>query len=289
MDDQIPDTITICQRYCPPGVKRILATGTNTYIGEVDDSTVLKYPLIPGRDIDRLEVERQLLELANPHERIIALKGVSSDTGGLYLERARNGNIGNYLHNTESERPRPSDSQRLAWCHEVAEAVVWIHSRRVLHCDLHPWNVLLDDELHVKLADFQGRQLSEDGSSVLLDGWSAEPARFFCPRDDPFDADVYTEIFALGCTIYFIMMGHAVFPDIIDGEKGWREKVADRFEKGLFPQEKHVCSAVILKCWRREYGSAQEVVRDIISLENGAELDIYLVRSAVDHKAGFDW
>lgn len=270
MADEVPDIITIYQRYCPSGVKRILATGTNAFIGEVDDSTVLKYPLIPGRDIDRLEVERKLLEIVNPHERITGLKGVSSDTGGLYLERAQNGSLGNYLLDSESQHPLPSVKQRLAWCREVAEAVAWIHSRRVLHCDLHPWNVLLDDGLRVKLADFQGRHLTEDGS-VVLDGWSAEPARFFCPRDDLFDADVYTEIFALGCTIYYIMMGHAVFPDIVDGEKGWRGQVAERFEKGLFPKEKHVCSAVTLKCWRREYRSAEEVVRDIIFLENSGD------------------
>ena len=30
---------------------------------------------------------------------------------------------------------------------------------------------------------------------------------------------------------YFIMTGHAVFPDIVDGTDGWQEKVVDRFAK----------------------------------------------------------
>ena len=255
-------TVTIYQHYCPPGVKQVLASGSSAFIGEVDESTVFKYPLAPGGDMTRLEVERKLLKIIEPHERIIRLKSCS-DTG-LYLERARNGNLADYM--LESGKPLPSVKQRLAWCREAAEAVAWIHAQRVLHCDIQPTNLLLDEELHIKLSDFQGRQLSEDGE-VLLDGWSGEPCRFYCPRDDPFDADVKTDLFALGCTIYFIMMGHAVFPDIIDGEDRWYEKVGDRFTSQQLPQDQHVCSAVTLKCWHKKYESAKELVRDIESLE----------------------
>lgn len=254
--------ITIYQHYCPPGVKRVLASGSSAFIGEVDDSTVFKYPLVPGGDMTRLEIESKLLSIIGPHKRIIRLKSFS-DTG-LYLERARNGSLANYM--LESGQPAPSVKQRLAWCRETAEAVAWTHARRVLHCDIQPTNLLLDQDLHVKLSDFQGRQLSENGE-VLLDGWSSEPCRFSCPRDDPFDADVRTDIFALGCTIYFIMMGHAVFPDIVDGEDRWYEKVRDRFASQQFPQDQHACNVVTLKCWQKEYESAQEVVRDIESLE----------------------
>ncbi|KAF2803179.1 kinase-like protein [Mytilinidion resinicola] len=264
MENDKDPTITIYQHYCPPGVKRVLASGSSAFIGEVDDSTVFKYPLAPGGDMTRLEAERNLLEIIGRHERIIRLK--NSSKTGLYLERALNGNVADYM--LESGKPLPSLKQRLAWCREAAEAVAWIHARRVLHCDIQPTNLLLDEGLHIKLSDFQGKQLSENGE-VLLDGWSGEPCRFYCPRDDPFDADVKTDLFALGCTIYFIMMGHAVFPDIIDGEDGWYEKVGDRFANRQFPQDQHVCSAVTLKCWQKEYGSAEEVVRDIESLESG--------------------
>ncbi|KAL4933489.1 uncharacterized protein BDV17DRAFT_252102 [Aspergillus undulatus] len=89
-------------------------------------------------------------------------------------------------------------------------------------------NLLLNEELHIKLSDFQGKQLSGDGT-VLLDGLSGEPSRFYCPRADPFDADIKTDLFALGCTIYMILMGHPVFPDIVDGEDGCLR----RFKKGL--------------------------------------------------------
>jgi hypothetical protein len=77
-------TVHHCYRYYPPGVKQTLASGRSAWIGEVDDSTVFKYPLVPGGDMTRIDVERKLLE-------IIGLKGFS-DTG-IYLERAVNGTV----------------------------------------------------------------------------------------------------------------------------------------------------------------------------------------------------
>ena len=68
------------------------------------------------------------------------------------------------------------------------------------------------------------------------------------PADDPFEADIKTDLFALGCTMYIIMKGHAVFPDIIDEENGWHDKIADRFANQQFLQDSHACSAITQKC-----------------------------------------
>lgn len=248
--------------YCPPGVRRVLASGTSAFIGEVDDSTILKYPLAPGGDMTRLELEHKILDITGHHPRIIAHKGFTD--AGLYLERAANGTIFSFL--TETERTL-SLQQRMAWCREVVEAVEHVHSKRVLHCDIQPTNVLLDENLHIKLADFQGRYLSEDGE-VVLSGWSGEPCRYFCPREDDFEADWQTDLFALGSTIYFIVTGHEVFPDIIAGEPGWDEKVRSRFASGVFPDDPHPCAAITQKCWKRRYSSASEVLKDISAVEH---------------------
>lgn len=249
---------TIYRHYCPQGVKRVIASGSSAFVGEVDDSTVLKYPLAPGGDLSRLEIEEKLLNIIGPHPRIIGYKGFSNK--GLYLERAENGTLADYI--LESGNPLPAVHQRLFWCLEAAEAVAHIHSYNVLHCDIQPTNFLLDQNLNLKLSDFQGQQLSDDGH-VLLEGGSSEPCRFYLPRDDPFSADIKTDLFALGCTLYFIMMGYAVFPDIVDGTDGWQEKVVERFVKQQFPQDVHACSNVTLKCWLQQYDSAQDVVEEI--------------------------
>ncbi|KFY35567.1 hypothetical protein V494_05801 [Pseudogymnoascus sp. VKM F-4513 (FW-928)] len=275
-DDGIPPDVDVVvyRHWGPPGVKRVIATGTSAFIGEVDDYTVLKYPLSPGGDMSQLEAERKLLEVVGPHPRIISLKSFS--VVGLYLERAMNGTLADYL--LESGNPTPSIYQRLSWCREAAEAVAHVHSKRVFHCDIQPTNILLDAKLHLKLSDFQGKLLSEDGE-ILIDGGSSEPCRFYLPRDNPFEAGIKTDIFGLGCTMYFIMMGHAVFPDIMDGEDGWHDKVVDRFAKQQFPQDSHICSSVTMKCWLQQYNSAEDIAQEIESIENNLLPEIKLSKT----------
>ena len=250
------------RHYCPPGVQQVLASGTSAFIGAVDDFTILKYPLKPGGDMSRLEIEHQILTVVGEHPRIITHKGFTD--AGLYLERAANGTV--YWYLAESNRPAPTVEQRVAWCRQVTEAVEHVHSKRVIHCDIQPTNVLVDKSLNVKLADFQGNYLSKDGL-VLLTGGSGEPCRYFCPRDDEFEADMKTDLFALGSTIYFIMTGHEVFPDIIGGHGGWDKEVRSRFENDIFPVDSHACDAITRKCWGRKYGSANEILIDIRAVQ----------------------
>ncbi|GCB26214.1 fibroblast growth factor receptor 2 [Aspergillus awamori] len=251
------------REYCPPGVKHVIASGGSAWIGEVDESTVLKYPLAPDNTdvVSWLETERKLLEFVGHHEHIIKVKGCT-ENGWLYLERATNGNLDDYYLRPAYPHPSPSLEQRIAWCREIAEAVAWVHSRGVIHCDIQPRNILLDEGLRTKLADFQGRHVPENGT-VLLDGWSSEPCRFYCPRRDPFDADVQTDLFALGCTIYFIMMRHALFPDIADGEAGWFEKIEYRLSTQQFSDDTHSCSDITRKCLYKEYDSADDLLLDL--------------------------
>lgn len=210
----------------------------------------------------RLEVEHKILEIIGQHARIISHKGLTE--AGLYLERAANGTIFNFL--AEKKHCHISLQQRIAWCREVIEAVEHVHSKRVIHCDIQPTNILLDDNLHIKLADFQSRYLAENGE-VILTGWSGEPCRYFCPREDEFEADWRTDLFALGSTIYFIITGHEVFSDIKAGEAGWDDKVRSRFTSRCLPNDQHACSSITKKCWTRQYGSASEVLNDVSAVE----------------------
>lgn len=247
----------------------MIACGTSAFIGEVDNTTILKYPLKPGGDRTRLELEHQILTVVGRHPGIVGHKGLTET--GLYLERAMNGTIADFL--SASDHPEPSLQQRLAWCRELSEAVDHIHSRRVLHCDVQPTNVLLDQELHIKLIDFPGQHLSEDGD-VILDGWSGEPCRYRCPREDEFAADFKTDIFALGSTIHFIMTGEEVFADVTYEDPAWQDVVKSRFARGIFPQDSSVCTGVAQECWTQQYNSAREVVQEIREVGHGVLQEI---------------
>ncbi len=219
---------------------------------------MLKYPCIRGKTGDLL-VENQLLEIIGSHPRIIGSKGLTSD--GLRLEYAVNGDLKAYLE----AHPDTSLEQRLRWCKQAAEAVEYIHRKRVIHCDINPRNLLLDQNLDLKLADFQGMYKSCDGD-VLLDGLSRECTKSFLPRANGDHAHAKTDLFALGSGIYFIMMGHDVFPEL-DGGDDDEEEVERRFREGQFPVDEQACAAITAKCWGQRYSSAREVVEDIMGIQ----------------------
>lgn len=240
-------------RYYPPGVSEIIGRGGECFIGVIDDFTVLKYPCIPG-DQESIQTEARLLEVLGSHPRIITSKGLTEH--GLILQRASNGCMKDYI-TSQSFIPL---EKRLLWCKQAAEAVSYIHSKQVIHCDINLRNFLLDKDFDLLLADFQGMLKSVDGKT-LLDGLSRECSKSYLPRVHGDYACVKTDLFALGSAIYFIMTGHEIFPELNSLED--EDEILSRFQNGVFPVDKHACHRVTEKCWNQQYHSADQVISDI--------------------------
>ncbi|MCJ1473155.1 hypothetical protein MMC13_001806 [Lambiella insularis] len=271
----IPKPDIVIYSWYPRGVERVIASGGSHFIGLVDENTVLKYPSLPSEEplglhlenkkIDRilrqeqqigLDVEEQILGILGQHHRIIRFKGKHED--GLLLEYMPNGSIADYLYNAN---PRPLVQERLKWAMQTAEAVAYIHTKGVLHCDVGVGNLLLDKDLDIKLCDFQGKLLHPDGT-VYLDGGSGENIKSSMPRSDPNDANQKTDIFALGSAIYFMMKDHPPFPEL----DPWKDtlEIVSRFKAGRFPAlDEELCGEVVQKCWAGKYESADEVVHGL--------------------------
>ncbi len=96
-----------------------------------------------------------------------------------------------------------STKDTIAVFREVAEALVYLHGKAILHCDLKPANVLLDDHNQIRLADFgQARLSSEAGPAVgTLFYMAPEQA---APGARP---DVRSDIYSLGALVYTMLTG----------------------------------------------------------------------------------
>ncbi|KAM5474487.1 Phosphorylase b kinase gamma catalytic chain, skeletal muscle/heart isoform [Microsporum audouinii] len=230
--------IVVIHGYYPPGVTEIIGRSSGSFIGRVNESTVLKYPSIPG-DYERIKIEAKFLAILGDHPRIISSKGRNEH--GLALQYARNGNL--YEH-IISKHATISLSQKLSWCKQAAEAVKYIHEKRVIH-----W------------------MLKSPHGKTLLDGLSKECTKSFMSRSHGDFADVKTDIFALGSAIYFIMLGHEVFPELDTFNDDEDEQVALLFSNGDFPTDDHACSTITDKCWRQAYESAEDIIQDISQIQ----------------------
>ncbi|GIK05061.1 hypothetical protein Aspvir_009160 [Aspergillus viridinutans] len=160
--------------------------------------------------------------------------------------------------------PTISFDRRLRWCKQAAEAIKYIHEKRVIHCDINLRNFLLDDNFDLLLSDFQGMLKSAHGET-LIDGLSRECSKSFMPRAHGDYADVKTDIFALGSAIYFIITGHEVFPELDSLEDD--EEIASRFQNGQFPTDDHACYHITEKCWKQQYETAEDIVSDILQIQ----------------------
>lgn len=99
---------------------------------------------------------------------------------------------------------------------QLSEALQHASDRGIVHRDIKPSNVLISDDEGIRLVDMglarsASLDLSEDmtASGVTLgtfDYISPEQAK------DPRDADLRSDLYSLGCTLYFMLTGSPPFP-----------------------------------------------------------------------------
>lgn len=97
---------------------------------------------------------------------------------------------------------------------EVAEALAYAHARGVVHRDVKPGNILLDEN-HAVLADFGiARAFTELGGSALSDsGMVVGTPEYMSPEQcsDRGKLDGRSDIYALGCVLYEMLSGEPPF------------------------------------------------------------------------------
>jgi hypothetical protein len=90
---------------------------------------------------------------------------------------------------------------------EVAEALVYLHGKAILHCDLKPANVLLDDRGQIRLADFGQARMSDEAGPAMGTLFYMAPEQTES-RGRP---DVRSDVYSLGALAYTMLVGHAPF------------------------------------------------------------------------------
>lgn len=113
---------------------------------------------------------------------------------------------GRDLYNILKERGEPfSEDQVLDWAEQICDVLEYLHEHEppVIYRDLKPSNVMIDVKGRVKLVDFGIARPYEDNTDhthVVSAGYSP-PEQYWGA------ADVRSDIYALGATMFFLLTG----------------------------------------------------------------------------------
>jgi tetratricopeptide (TPR) repeat protein/tRNA A-37 threonylcarbamoyl transferase component Bud32 len=160
--------------------------------------------------------------------------------------------------------------------HQVARGLVAVHGRGIIHSDIKPHNILVDDEHtppRFQITDFSVAQVLEQTRGVRANGSSwGGTAEYESPEhfDSPADLTVESDIHAVGVVLYELLTGELPFGDRKQGEEELKRRIREdtrRFPEALpsraYPDLKAICLKCLAQKPEDRYDSAAKLAEDL--------------------------
>lgn len=145
------------------------------------------------------------------HQRIVAVTDFAlvDQEAVLALEWMPHQTLATYLAHRTRIRPTLAGQMAL-W---LAETLASIHAQGLLHLDLTPRNLFLDDAVGVRIADIGlARAISDTGLTITGDGF-VQTLPYLAPEQLAYgELGPATDVFALGVILYRMVTGRDPFP-----------------------------------------------------------------------------
>ncbi|MCJ1231842.1 hypothetical protein MMC12_008521 [Toensbergia leucococca] len=247
-----------------------LGLGSSGNIHSVSSTIVIKFPhhVVFGADRDNLDTEEgrrrkarleqeeidsveamenekqtyRTLMRHRPHPNVI--QALLCLPEGIFLPRLPT----TVRSRLERSKESPiSERTKLQWAAETAVAAAWLETLGLAHGDIRCGNLLLDQEDHVKLADFDTAvKIGEEVRTYIAPHWVKEFDKAWV------EGGVKTEQYAIGICLYRIFT--EVEADLLEIE-----------ETRVFPDVTPIsCGSIIHKCFHGKYPSVAQLAQDLV-------------------------
>lgn len=203
---------------------------------------------------------------------IIQIYGYSQCKGKHYLimELAER-SLSDLIHNKESQISEP---QKIRMALGIAKGLAHLHQNRIVHGDIKSYNILLDEALNTKIADFGLAKEKIETSRATITGkttssklqysllWQAPEAL----RDKLYQPNFKSDVYSFGVVLWEIFSRKLPFcdksiPQILQAVQGNSRSEEEKIPENL----PRVFEEVIQDCWKdsMERPSMQEIVQKL--------------------------
>jgi beta-lactam-binding protein with PASTA domain/tRNA A-37 threonylcarbamoyl transferase component Bud32 len=157
----------------------------------------------------------------------------------------------------------------------VAAALDFAHRRGVIHRDVKPGNVLIDDRAQVKVADFGIARAIGTSEDLTQTGSVMGTATYFSPEQaQGHSVDPRSDVYSLGVVLYEMVTGKPPFTGDNPVSIAYKHvKEAPARPTAVNPAVPSALEAIILKAMAKEpegrYQSAEEMRADLVRFTDG--------------------
>ncbi len=253
----------------------------------------IKFPVLTSNERDFrarfLREARAISELSNPHIATLYDYGETSDGHPfLVMELVQGRTLARMMRKGELTLPLA-----LQIIEDVASALTDAHARGIVHRDIKPQNIMVNDRGQVKVLDFGlAKQLNEDPISVsepeaqtLLNVHTRSGALLGTPAYlSPEQAtggkvDARSDLFALGGVFYECVTGQPAFPgsnliEIAANVIHVEPPLPSTVNPDLPPELDSVILRALAKNVEKRYQSAAELISDVRSVRGALHDDV---------------
>lgn len=228
---------------------------------------ILSGSLASESDVRRFYTEAEAAA-ALDHSGIVSIHEIGEHQGQHFYSMAYID--GQSLHAKLKQGPLPIQ-QAAELIRQVAEAVHFAHVKGIIHRDIKPHNILLDQAGHPKVTDFGLAKMLDHQEGLTSTGDILGTPNYMAPEQAAGDLAAIgpqTDVYALGAVLYACLAGRPPFQAATLTETLRQVVEQDPVSPSLLNPAIPVDLATIcLKCLRKEpakrYGSAQELADDL--------------------------
>ena len=166
--------------------------------------------------------------------------------------------------------------EALSYTLQIADALAHAADRRIVHRDVKPSNVLIAPNGQAKLIDLGLARISEPGvadGDLTASGVTLGTFDYISPEQarDPRNADSRSDIYSLGCTLFYMLAGRPPFPEGTVLQKllqhqGDTPPDVCQFRPDLPEEVGHVLGKMMAKDPRRRYPDSARLMEALLTL-----------------------